>query len=116
MEEEYNSQKRVSRYNSAMLEIERMDRIWQKCYDCRTRGKLLKWNDNLDSAFLELSASSNVADLKKIKKINEYLIKNISNKAVLYQILIKKEQILRKIQDEQGKGSAYDDGSEDDFD
>jgi len=134
--DEHDSKKETSRYNSGLLEIERLDEVWRACRIKSVRDDLSGWDKEIECAWRELSASSSKEKAayfnkcalkiavfnKHIKECygyekdiggSKYIIKN---REKLRDILSKKEQFVRRIQDESGKGSSYKDEHANEFD
>lgn len=105
-----------SKYNSAVSQLYRIDSLWQKCHYYRTVGRLIEWNNHLDCIWTELASDSKEKDDDQFDKFMSQIIKSSKNRNELYQTLMKKEIWLRRLQNNQGKGTAYNDTSEDDFD
>lgn len=112
---------RKSKINAAFLELVRLDKIWNKCHEYKDKGNLSKWNEQLDSAWAELGGSLNPkiktekSFIDTIKILNKLLVKYRRNRLAMNKILINKQMILKNIQDHQGKGTAYEDEDEDNW-
>jgi len=101
-----NPQK-LSKYNSSLAQLFRIDALWQKVHLCAGRGDLMGWNWTLDRIWCELVADSKP---EAEKEFNDFIIAIadvINKKELLYHILMSKEAFLRKLQNTQGKGTAY---------
>jgi len=109
------TEQKLSKYNAAVAQLYRVDKLWQLCHFYRGRGNPLKWNEKLDCIWTELASDADDEETKKFNKFTKDMIQNRKSKGILNQILINKEIWLRKLQNKQGKGSAYSDASEDDF-
>ena len=101
---EQTNSENLSEFNDAIAQLQRIGNLWEMCHYYRRRANLQQWNVLLDSVWLELIQDCDDDDGKKIKDINEKYIENKSNRNLLYQVLMKKESILRIIQNSQGKG------------
>lgn len=110
-----------SKMNGAFMELVRIDKLFDQAHQKRAVGNLLGWNQQLDSIWAELASGLNErspdhkALIDKIKNLNTDLVKNKNHRGKLNQILIEKHITLKRIQDKQGKGTAFKDDSEDDF-
>ncbi len=107
-----------SKYNEAFNQLSRINEQWNSCHSHRKRGNLIQWNVALDCVWSEL-AGDKLTKQGSFDKYEEYIkliVKHRNNKVILYQVLMKKEIFLRRLQNSQGKGSVYADSSEDDFD
>jgi len=121
-----------SAYNEGLLQIGRLDSIWRACRTQSTQDDLTGWSLELEAAWRELSRDAEKLGkgnyINVIKKYDDLIwscfVKrdsilgsdiSISSRAVLRRILTEKERILRRIQDEAGKGSKYEDAAEWDF-
>lgn len=123
----------TSRINAAGLINSTLEKIWGESYTAMTEGNYVKWNVKLDSIWCILGG-----DVKKgekedtdVNKINLELYKTGSlkskmgkgfnrednpNNPLQYQLLLKKSIYLRRLQNKQGKGTAYKNSDMDDFD
>jgi hypothetical protein len=115
MEEEQDV--KVSKYNSAIAQLYRLDDLWKKAHSFCLAGMLIKWNWVLDRVWCEL-ASDAAKDEKTqfndfVQKIVE--VKQEQDSEKLYFVLLEKEIFLRGVQNREGKGSAYSDENEDMF-
>lgn len=132
-DESGDDSKKISKYNSGIAQLYRIDNLWKDAHrDCRL-GKLNRWNWTLDRVWLELAGDldekENEKDKATIKSFNDInnkvadLNTRIIKKSIkvkdftekLYQLLMDKELFLRRLQNELGKGSAYQDYDEDDW-
>jgi len=100
-------------YNAAISQLYRLDQLWQKCHLYRNSGQLMKWNYTMDSIWTELGSDAGENHPKEFEDFMTIIIENKDNKGKLYQILMNKEIWLRKLQNYQGKGTAYEE--DDDF-
>jgi len=128
----------TSRFNSGMLINLRLNNLWVLTHNYARKGHYSDWSGVLDRLWCELSADIGDDDAgektnKKFYDIEEELNKvGVTNwskyggfegkdaKAKLimtkqYRLLMKKEIFLRKLQNKQGKGTAYYDESENDW-
>lgn len=116
-EQEFSSRK--SKINSAGFELERINVLWTKCHAYREQGNLAKYNHELDSVWTEIGSGlhpENKKDRQYIKEmfdLNLKIIKYRNNRNMLNQYLMKKHIFLKRLQDLQGKGTAYQDEDED---
>lgn len=137
MEEEVNSPESLkSKFNSAYFINLRTHGLWSDANEDKRKGAYSKWNGDLDAVWCELCGDvvPESKEDKEFKDINLKLgdvgpiinwtsstgfakpnIKQMLLKTKQYNILLQKERFLRQLQNRQGKGTAYDDDS-DDFD
>ncbi len=127
---EYLNTKRdlTSDFNEAKLQIFRLNNSWERFGSAIRVGRFLGdkgANWELDDIFGELSTDAENMDdgigenktySHKIKRLDELIAKNIYSNDALYKILRAKERILRRLQDEAGKGSKRSSQDEDDID
>lgn len=116
---EANEEQLKSRYNEAAAANYRRDKLWQEYQHYRSLGgikNLMKANLKLDLIFGELSGDCNAQDLKNFGKYKRLVIKHQLKPILLDQVLGMKETWLRIMTNKQGKGTAYKDESEDDWD
>jgi hypothetical protein len=121
----------VSKINAAGLINSTLESLWRDVYSAMARGDFLKWNRKLDAIWLILGGEAN-SPTKEFNQIDLSLhnigtLKNQKNsfssppsdyqekRNKLYVKLREKALFLRKLQNSQGKGTAYASGDEDDF-
>jgi len=127
-----------SKYNSGVAKMIRMDAIWKDVNRHKRSGEFSKWNEDLDTVWCELTADAKKKNVLKQKSkefneknqaiaelgsfndtsnlsfrvpTNEDNLKRIKQ----YQKLMDKEIFLRILEEELGKGTAWEDDDEDDF-
>tara|TARA_R100001530_G_C4248211_1_gene137127 strand:- start:116 stop:532 length:417 start_codon:yes stop_codon:yes gene_type:complete len=120
---------KISKINSAGLINLRMHNLWEDANKHKRTGEFSKWNGDLDAIWCELvgDVDEGKEDDENFKKLNEVLGKcgilmnwNVKqdgfssvnqtillSKAKQYQALLLKEAFLRRLQNTQGKGTAY---------
>lgn len=102
-----------SKFNSAQLDLFRLNNLWQKTHYYAERGLMQKWNIVLDRIYQELSNDTKKDDDKIFDEFQQKIKELPKNKASsiteIYTILNHKERFLRKLQNQQGKGTSYDD-------
>ena len=125
----------ISRINSAGLINSALEKLWTDCYAAISQGNLVLWNRKLDAIWTILGGDQQEGDTTDLAmdKIDESLYKTGSlnhkkegfektNKdesvtiALQYLILKKKSLFLRRLQNSQGKGTAYRSNDDDDID
>ena len=128
--EESNPQSRI---NAAGLINSTLEKLWNEGYTAMSNGDYIKWNTKLDCiwAILGGDAVENDDTDKQMNKINLEIYgtgslktrigngfdkKYNPNNAMQYLLLIKKALFLRRLQNKQGKGTAYANFDMDDFD
>ncbi len=114
-----------SKYNEAISQILRIGSLWDSCHYYRKKGNLTQWNMNLDCVWMELIADTKPSkktkddDIKDsettISNFNKDFIKYKDRRDIIFQVLMKKESFLRRLQNKQGKGASYADPDEDDM-
>ena len=133
-EEDFNEPEfKTSKMNSGWLIIQRLDRLWKDCHKHSRAGQYSNWNADLDCIWSELCGEydDNSKEMKDMEQMNKLVIaaknwgtvtgfkkQEREDKVEMtrqYFLLRRKEWYIRKIQNEQGKGTAYTDGSEDDW-
>jgi len=133
MEEDNSNQQKTSKYNSAVAQLQRIDRLIDKIHLRAADSNYKEWNELLDRVWTELSADliSSSPRVKEFDDINNNLSKigelnfknNGFNKTTDYDLkkklivsknlLMKKEIFLRRLQNELGKGTKWEEGDED---
>jgi len=117
---------KLSKYNGAIAQLYRLDMLWQDAHRHARKGNLKGWNLDLDRIWCELAADA--TQKKKDKKEEDEdsdeekfveFHKRISNSfkakdwEELYHTLLEKEIFLRRLQNKQGKGAAYEESVDD---
>lgn len=132
MSEGVESALKVSKYNSAVAQLQRLDQLWNKAHTASSSGNYIVWNLTLDKIWSELAGdldqnptkekefytfTENLGKTGSISKpeIKGFKIEENKERAKQYLILLTKEIWLRRLQNTLGKGSSYDDGSQDDW-
>jgi len=127
------SEEKMSRINSAGLINSILENLWRESYTSMTNGDYVKWNSKLDAIWSILGGDCKEGDTedKEITKINLAIYEQGSlksksgkgfhqntnpNNALQYQLLLKKSLFLRRLQNTQGKGTAYLRDDDDDID
>lgn len=108
MEEGKFEEQKISKFNSTIAILYRIDSLWKDAHIHSRSGKLMKWNWDLDRIWCELACDANLDDEQEFKKLNDDVLANYKNPVELYKNLLKKEIFLRKLQNKQGKGVAYE--------
>ena len=119
---------KLSKYNSAALINLRITNLWEDANRHSRECKFSSWNADLDRIWCELSGDATIEHKKDMKKYNKLIslaspIRNlisgvgfaqetkqeIKKRNIQYKLLINKELFLRKLMNQQGKGTAYED-------
>jgi len=131
----------TSKINSGMLIVLRLNDLWKDAHRHARDGRYSKWNDDLDRVWCELASDSKpltdkekkagalsadeeydkltltfaeeCGDIEKPTGFQKHSKDAKSKFAAQKRALIKKEIFLRRLQNIQGKGTAYHDSSED---
>jgi len=123
---------KISRMNAAGIINITLENLWRESYIAMSKGDLNEWNIKLESIWVilggdeeatsEKSVEFNALDLKlhetgslKQKTVGFELQKS-DNRAMQYLLLRNKALFLRRLQNSQGKGTAYQYDDQDDFD
>jgi hypothetical protein len=127
------SDNQTSRINAAGLINSTLEKLWVESYSAMAQGKYDTWNIKLDSIWAILGGDVVEGDNtdKAINKMNLDIYSKGSlksksgtgfsqkanpNNSIQYQLLLKKSLYLRRLQNLQGKGTAYKTSDMDDFD
>ncbi len=121
-----------SKINAAGLINVTLERLWLDCYNAMAAGNYILWNTKLDAIWVILGGDVDedgkedkditAIDLKIYEKSLKSKIgdgfdkKSNPDLALTYQLLKKKSLFLRRLQNKQGKGTAYISQDVDDFD
>lgn len=127
-------ERKVSRYNSAELENRALDALWKQAQNFCSAGLYDKWNISLDLLWGILAGDVSEKDPEQqkyidfSKEISETGIlaspnvtgfssekKSVETRAKQYAILLRKHIWLKRLQNSQGKGTAYQDPFEDEL-
>ena len=125
---------KISKLNSAGLINITLENLFKEAYYYLVQGDYVKWNRKLDAIWCILGGDveKGSEEEKEFYKLEEKLYKTGSlgkkvtgfkkigeemkdMSAMQYLILRDKSLFLRRLQNKQGKGTAYYDSSEDDF-
>lgn len=128
-------EEKLSRLNAAGIINVTLENLWRDCYSAMARGNLVLWNRKLDSIWVLLGGdvkkgdtedtSFNALDMKiyktgslSHKKTGFEKLQEKENINIAHQYLLLKEKslFLRRLQNNQGKGTAYKSEDEDDMD
>jgi len=103
-----------SKYNSAVNQLLRLGNLWSVAQSAATKGKMMAWNWTLDAIWRELAGDVKPGsdEEKHYESFKVLIVKNKSNKGMLYSILEKKHLWLKRLENGQGKGTAYFDMDE----
>lgn len=127
------TESQTSRINAAGLINSTLEKLWNESYTAMGNGKYGLWNVKLDSIWAilggdEKEGSNADEDIQKINmkiyeqgslksKVGEgFEQKPNPNNSIQYQWLLRKSIYLRRLQNKQGKGTAYRTTDMDDFD
>jgi len=103
-----DSKKLMSDFNEGGFQIYRLHNLWDECNRLSVSGKYQRWKFTLVRIWVELSADADKSDKEKYTKeltLHDKRIELAKGKDQLYYALIKKEEFLKKLQDDVGKGS-----------
>jgi len=126
-------EEKLSRLNAAGIINITLENLWRDCYSAMARGDLVLWNRKLDAIWVLLGGDVKKGETedKNLKKLDESLykigslnhkkagfekLKDDENVSIAHQYLLLKEKslFLRRLQNTQGKGTAYQ--SDDNYD
>jgi hypothetical protein len=126
---------KTSRINAAGIINITLENLWRDCYSAMAKGDLVLWNRKLDAIWVILGGDCKEGETedKGYMKIESSIYKtgNLNHKskgfnklrdgenivmATQYLLLKKKSLFLRRLQNKQGKGTAYETGDDYDFD
>lgn len=129
------SEEKISRINAAGIINITIENLWRDVFNSMSRGDLVTWNRKLDSIWSILGGDveEGEEDDKKMASLNLkiYETGSLSHKktgfkkleeneaekmALQYLLLNKKNLFLRRLQNSQGKGTAYQTDDRDDMD
>jgi len=121
-----NEINKLSKINAAGLINVTLERLWQNSFENQRKNKLWQWNRDLDAIWTILGGDCKEGgdEEKQFKEIIKQLgdtgslihvatgFEQINNKqaenmAKQYNLLMKKSLFLRRLQNHQGKGTAY---------
>lgn len=116
---DYDSRKdtpeKIAKFNSMQAILYRINGLWFNFNTLILNGKLIQGNWVLDRLWGELVADSKPDDETKIEEFKEKFKKlgKVKKRDELYSFLTEKEEFLKKLQNKQGKGVAYEESVED---
>lgn len=121
-----NTEERISKINTAGLQNFRRNDIWEDANNHSRKGMYKEWNEDLDRIWLELvgTVKEGSDEEKEFIKINKECfdkfiplkkrgfeslsVEDYKKILLLKSTLMKKETFLRRLEDRQGKGTAYE--------
>ncbi len=122
---------KLSKINSAALINIRINNIWIEVNKTAVGGNYFRWNSYLDRIWCELvgdikknsdnrtkfnelnkDVSEKLKGLKIIKGFSQYSKEDKEKMSEIYDSIMKKEDFLRTLMNEQGKGTAYQEESD----
>ena len=124
--------KAQSRINAAGLINSTLEKLWNESYTAMADGNYNRWNIKLDSIWTTLGGDEPEGETKdkEITKLNTKIYeqgtlksktgsgfeqKPNPNNPMQYLLLLKKSLFLRRLQNKQGKGTAYVSDDDDDI-
>ena len=133
IQQEEDSNGNVSRINSAGLINSILENLWRESYNAMAKGEFVLWNSKLDSIWTILGGDCEDGDdvdtamsALNLRIYERGSLKSKSglgfnqqanpNNAIQYHLLLKKSLFLRRLQNKQGKGTAYQRDDDDDID
>ena len=124
----------LSRINAAGIINITLENLWRDCYSAMAKGDLVTWNRKLDAVWVLLGGDCEEGGTedKKIEGLDDkiYETGKLNHKktgfskleddeaqkmSLQYLLLKKKSLFLRRLQNKQGKGTAYHSDDEDDM-
>lgn len=138
MEQQQLEDTKISKYSSGVNIIIRLDGLWKDANNHSRLGLFQKWNNDLDRIWCELARDlkddeynsyKNTFDTfdKKIADIGKFEDNagdsfeplkedQIGKRNRHYKTLMEKDLFLRRLENHLGKGTTFEDESDDDFD
>lgn len=126
-----------SKYNSGVAQLYRLDGLWRNTHQYAVKGKYKLWNTILDRLWCELARDLSDKEYKEYKeefdgfdealsKLGEILdtapdgwveitSQQKTNRIKQYKILNEKDLFLRRLENHLGKGTAWNDGTDNDW-
>lgn len=105
-------------FNSTLAILIRVDTLWKESHRHCKQGMYEKWNIDLDRLFIEFYADCDEEDINTFNEMNKEIAKvgfakdpetkKLLTAHRLYPLLNKKEMFLKKLEQKQGKGVAYE--------
>jgi hypothetical protein len=121
-----------SKINSAFLINITLENLWSKVFLAQSKSDLNFWNKHLDSLWIILGGDEPTSSewVKKYTEIelkigktgslnhlklgfNKFSSRELEIISVQYRLLLEKSLFLRRLENKQGKGTAYKDEDED---
>jgi len=130
--------KKISKHHGSVSVIIRLDILWRDTHRHSRNGEFAKWNSDLDRVWCELARDLDEDDFKvkkskfdsfdaQILELGEFNDSKplgfkepskgeINKRGKHYKVLMGKELFLRRLENELGKGTEYEDEDEYDMD
>ena len=110
-------EKQTSEFNSAITQLNRLNEGWMDCTKYRERGMFGEYKNKLITIEIELDYDINRLNnqdnnyIEEFDKVNQLIEKHAieKNRIKLHSQLIRKEKLLREVQEEAGKGMKFQD-------
>lgn len=131
---------KISKHSSGVSIIMRLDQLWKNCHSYKRNNHYKKWNEELDSVWLELSRdlkkdSNEEKDYDKLKKRFDKFDNEITEIGQIqderpegfeplpkdfverrnkhYKKIMEKHEFLTRLENKVGKGTTFDDEDDD---
>jgi len=131
---------KISKHSSGVSIIIRLDQLWKNCHSYKRNGQYRRWNEELDSVWLELARDlkedvDETKDYKKLKDVfdgfdkeikkigqiiderpagfEELTKEQIENRNKHYEKIMEKQLFLARLENKIGKGTSWDDEDDD---
>ena len=78
-------EQKVSRFSSGLNIILRLDYLWRNCHNFKRNGQYTKWNEELDSVWLELARDLKPQEYYDIDEEGNIIYNSKKNKNKIYK-------------------------------
>lgn len=134
---EEQTEQKISKYSSGINKLIRLNNLWNDVNNHSRNGRFIKWNEDLDCIWSELSADLSDDEFKsketEWKKYDDAILKigqindtandtfnkippeDLNKRSKQYKNLREKESFLRRLENTIGMGTTYRDEEEDEF-
>lgn len=75
-------EEKISRFSSGLNIIQRLDQLWKNCHSFKRNGLYYKWNEELDSVWLELARDLSPEEYYDLDEDGNVIYNNLRNKKI----------------------------------
>jgi hypothetical protein len=77
-----NEEKKISKFSSGINILQRVDFLWKNCHNLKRNGLYHRWNEELDSVWLELARDLKETEYYDLDEEGNIILNSDNNKEV----------------------------------